>query len=89
MGEFDANKSVVRIFMQNTVTADETVSVLIHEGRHVTRHLRGRRMSSFSEELRARSLEFVFRYRRRPTFNERQILRQEVREFYPELEEDE
>lgn len=84
-GEFDAARNVVRVFMLNTVTAQEAVSTIVHEGRHVTRRERRRKVYSFAEEVRARSLEFVYREKRRPTLAERKILRDVVRQAYPDL----
>lgn len=87
-GEFDANRHVVRVFMQNTIGARETVSTIVHESRHVMRALRGRNMYSRAEEVRARLLEFVYTYGRRPTLPERNALRALVNRLYHGLPEE-
>lgn len=70
----------VRIFLQTTKSPEVTEGTILHEARHVKRQLRHQH-NSIQEEVIAHSLEFVYKFGRRPTKKERRRIKDIIRQI--------
>jgi len=75
----------VWIYMQRTMTAQNTAGTLVHESSEVARIMRGLRVNTQYSEFLAARREFLFYMGRKPTLQERGVIWHDVQRAYPEL----
>jgi hypothetical protein len=72
----------ITIFKQNAITCQQGMLAIVHESSHAVVAAKGRTIGTQIDEYRAFRREFLFQYRRRPSFKERFGLFKLVRELY-------
>ena len=82
------NLGRIEIFGRNLDNVQEGVSTFVHESRHLSDIQRGISnpfRPTQLDEFRAFRREFLSTHGRRPTLGERQVIRQQVEQIYPNL----
>ena len=75
----------VRVFLGNHGSVDEVVQTLVHESAHARSVSKGRGFGTLGDEVQAAQREFLYTEGRRPTLAERQVIREQAQQAYPEL----